>query len=112
VVQAGNVKSDFHPRRDSECRLSTVNVVHRQGRILSGDFRDVRHLITTTYGLLRIGTHSIKRTGGLSTGCKHDVVVTDVTYTHNSLRVSLKTLPKNKDPYSGGNLGGLTLMIA
>ena len=52
-MQARNLEIDFRPRQNRECRLSTVNIVHRQSGILRGNLRDVRYLIsviTITYG--------------------------------------------------------------
>ena len=44
-------------------------------------------------------------------GCKHGEV-TQSDNTHNNLRVSYKTLPKDKNSRSGGKINELTLMIA
>jgi hypothetical protein len=49
VVQAGYMKTDIRPRRDRECRLSTIGVVHRQGGIFRGYLRNKRYLITIEY---------------------------------------------------------------
>ena len=54
VMQASNVNIDSHPRRDWECGLSIVNVVHCQGGILCGNLRDVWYLTTITYSQLPV----------------------------------------------------------
>jgi len=46
VMQAGYMKADIRPRRDRECRPSTIGVVHCQGGVLRGYLRDERYLIT------------------------------------------------------------------